>query len=127
MIKEILLALNFLVMPDVTLDPYVINIAKDIRRVTDAQITITSNCRSKQYNSRVGGKINSRHLVCKAIDIRSSGLKRKTINEIKSLTKSGRYDIVEEYNPPHIHIELNEWMNTITEINDILIDWPSGG
>lgn len=120
MFKELILSLNFLVLPDVTVGQQGYFIAKDIRSITQDKIIITSNCRNKRINNFVGGVPNSVHLQCKALDIRSKGLKTKTLNEIKSLTNTGRYDVIVEYNPPHIHIELKEGQLTLHETwNDL--------
>ena len=107
MIKELLFLLNFLVAPNVELDSYALKIAYDIRQVTDAKLLITSNCRDRKGNKAVGGKWNSKHLKCRALDIRIYGLKYETIEAIKELGVDNTYDVVVEYKPPHIHIELN--------------------
>lgn len=121
MIKELLLAIHFIVMPDVNLGVYGYYIAQDIRSVTKEPLVITSNCRSESTNKKVNGVDNSMHLECKALDIRSRGLRKKTIEEIKQLTSTGRYDIIVEYKPPHIHIELKEGQLTLFETwNDLV-------
>ena len=65
----------------------------------------------------------SAHLVGRAIDIRSRGMSRKVKEEIFSLTKSGRYDVIEEYSPPHLHIELKDGQISISETWEDLIQW----
>ena len=62
----------------------------------------------------------SAHLLGRAVDIRSRNLDKKTKNEIFSLTKGGSYDIIEEYSPPHIHVELNPGKMTYREVLESL-------
>ena len=49
----------------------------------------------------------SAHLTGRAVDVRSRSLSKKAKEALFSLEDGGRYDVIEEYNPPHIHIELN--------------------
>lgn len=113
MIKEALMLINLMVVPNVTLGQYGYFIAKDIREVTNSRLVITSNCRTKEENRRVGGVINSMHLECKALDIRSYNLKKDVVRQLKRLTETGRYDVIVEED--HIHIELHRNALTMYE------------
>ena len=105
MFRELLLLINITALHDVTLSEQGLDIARDLRSVTSTPLVITSNCRTKEKNKKVGGIINSKHLSCEALDIRIKDLDRETINNILSLNDINKYDIVIEHNPPHIHIE----------------------
>lgn len=121
MFKELITAMNFIILPDVTIGEYGYHIASDIREYTKQPLVITSNCRTPEVNKSMGGVEDSMHLKCKALDIRSRGLSRKTINQIKQLTRTGLYDIIVEDSPPHIHIELKEDAITLNEQWNYLI------
>lgn len=105
MIKEFLLLLSITAMPDVTLHTNVLNIAKDIHKVYNGALTITSNYRNFKRNKKYGGVWNSRHLCGKAVDIRSKTLNKEAIMQLFNLRKYG-YRLTVEYN--HIHIETRE-------------------
>ena len=65
----------------------------------------------------------SAHMTGRAVDIRSRTLSKSDKDKIKTLTRHGRYDIIEEYNPPHIHIELVGDTLTYTETMEDLVQW----
>lgn len=94
---------NFEIKQGVNLSYPAIDIMYDIRSVIDRPLTITSNCRTVEYNRLVGGKENSKHLTCQAIDLRLWGVTSDDINKLKYLEHK-RYNVVVESD--HIHIEM---------------------
>ena len=52
-----------------TVDAELVNLLEEIRYHFKARITITSANRCEEYNTKVGGKPNSQHLLSKAADI----------------------------------------------------------
>lgn len=111
MIKELLLAMNIAVLPDVTLHETVLEIAKDIRSITSMEFTITSNFRTPEKQAEVGTITNSKHLCGAAIDIRSWDLAERDIIILARHLNKDKYDVVQEFNPPHIHIEIKNGCN----------------
>ena len=52
-----------------TVDIELISIVQDIRDMFERPIVITSGCRCKKYNERIGGSENSQHTIGRAADL----------------------------------------------------------
>ena len=57
-----------------TVDIKTVQAVQKIRDHYDRAVTITSGCRCKRHNKKVGGGQNSQHLVCRAADFTVMGI-----------------------------------------------------
>lgn len=79
----------------------ILTVLEEISRITNIDITITSGSDGTHMTG-------SKHYQGHAIDIRSRDLstfQKERILTGLSLYLSNDYDVVEEFTPPHIHIE----------------------
>jgi len=76
---------------------------QELRDIINKPIIITSGYRCPSYNKKIGGYVNSPHLLGEAADIQIKGLSTVTIAMIASKIKNIRIGLY----PRHVHIDIH--------------------
>lgn len=90
-----------------TVDFELIDLLEGLREYIRSPVIITSGCRCKEYNARVGGSQNSQHLLGRASDIVVNEVPPEIIQRYLKGKYHGRYGIGSYDNFTHVDTRTN--------------------
>jgi len=76
-----------------TVDTELLHVLEVTRQEFDRKTKITSGCRCEPWNIKVGGKINSKHLIGQAADIQVNGVSPEKVFRFLSMRYNNKYGI----------------------------------
>ena len=75
------------------IDAELLAVLQDLRDTFSSAVHITSGCRCKEYNKRIGGSTGSQHILGKAADIWVKDTKPEDVHEYLIEKYDGKYGI----------------------------------